>query len=232
MPVALVVFDTLSAMRAGGGRAENDNDDMAEIAKIVRSVADDTGAHTLIIHHKGHARKGLRGGSALEGDLDTFLELGAGVLSNPKQRDLEKAPDMVVRLEPISIMTGDGEATGKVAIVQPFAAADPLTAAKASAPADRVAKPPFKISKLEKLKIEVRDAIFKHDRKGESLTVEGLRNFLKDKGCLGLDDNGAVTVAARQMFGDAVGQLRRGEEIAQFGKTLRSVGALAPDFSS
>ena len=108
--IGLIVFDTLSAARAGGGKVENSNDDMDEVAGILRQIAEDTGAHVAVVHHAGkEPNKGMRGGYALECAFDTVMEVGADVIKNTKQREYEKAKDMAFDLKTV-LLPVDGEA--------------------------------------------------------------------------------------------------------------------------
>ena len=73
-PIGMVVIDTYS--RALGGGDENGPLDGGAAIKNIQQIADDTGAHVLIIHHVGNAEdaKGrLRGWSGLNGALDTSI---------------------------------------------------------------------------------------------------------------------------------------------------------------
>ena len=73
-PIGLVVIDTYS--RALGGGDENGPLDGGAAIKNIQQIADETGAHVLIIHHVGNAEdaKGrLRGWSGLNGALDTSI---------------------------------------------------------------------------------------------------------------------------------------------------------------
>jgi hypothetical protein len=116
--VVLVVIDTLSAARAGGGRVENSADDMTDVAQIFREVAGETGAHVAIIHHSGKdISRGLRGGNALEGDVDSIFEITDGVITNTKQRDFEKGKDLTFKLEKVLVQTPTGPKECKVAVV-------------------------------------------------------------------------------------------------------------------
>jgi len=73
-PVGLVIIDTYS--RALGGGDENGPLDGGAAVVNIQQIADETGAHVLIIHHVGNAEdaKGrLRGWSGLNGAIDTSV---------------------------------------------------------------------------------------------------------------------------------------------------------------
>ena len=122
--VVLVIVDTLAAARAGSGKAENNSDDMTEVADIFRALADGTGAHVAVVHHTGKdLAKGMRGAYALECAFDSVMEIdgegtsGEGVIRNPKQRDYDRAKDLAFTLENAVVPIKGGEATTRVAVV-------------------------------------------------------------------------------------------------------------------
>jgi hypothetical protein len=120
MPIRLIVIDTLSAARAGGGRSENDNDDMAEFDMVARKLVSRTGAHVMTLHHEGRNTNGnARGGYALEGAADHMFRVEEGVIKNPKQRDMERSSDLVFHLDGVALETRGGIIMNKVAIVEP-----------------------------------------------------------------------------------------------------------------
>ena len=120
MPIRLIIIDTLSAARAGGGRSENDNDDMAEFDMVARKLVARTGAHVMTLHHEGRNTNGnARGGYAFEGAADHMFRVEPGVIKNPKQRDLEKSSDLAFRLGGVALETKGGLVMNKVAIVEP-----------------------------------------------------------------------------------------------------------------
>lgn len=109
-PVLLVV-DTLSRALAGGD--ENSPVDMGALVKNMdRLRAAVPGMHVLFIHHTGKDQaRGARGHSLLRAAVDTEIEVGEGVVSVTKQRDLDKAWSGAFKLEVHTLGTDeDGDA--------------------------------------------------------------------------------------------------------------------------
>jgi hypothetical protein len=89
-PVGLVVLDTLN--RTMGGGDENNSADMTAYVKAAASIAEQTGAFVLIVHHTGKdASRGARGHSSLRAAVDVELEMredgDVRVLRVSKNRD-------------------------------------------------------------------------------------------------------------------------------------------------
>lgn len=111
LPVRLIVVDTLSRALAGGD--ENGKDMGALVGNLLR-LSDMTGATSLAVHHPGKdAAKGMRGHSALEGNVDTTIEVEAdkkvpgtppsGKMIPRKQRDNEAGAPMPFKLLPVQV---------------------------------------------------------------------------------------------------------------------------------
>jgi len=86
MPVALIVFDTLS--RSAPGADENSPEDMGEIIGACDRLRDATGAAVALVHHSGKdATRGARGHSALAAAADTIISVVERVATIEKSRD-------------------------------------------------------------------------------------------------------------------------------------------------
>jgi hypothetical protein len=116
-PIKLLILDTFA--KATAGAEENSAKDMGVIMAALRQLADELGVCVLIIHHttKGGSQ-GLRGSSAIVGDLDFNIEVldhDAGKARRPnvsvpkgqlclqvaKMRDGRKGTKLFFKLEPV-----------------------------------------------------------------------------------------------------------------------------------
>lgn len=89
--VRLVVFDTLA--RCAEGVDENSNRDLGIVVANANTIRKSFGATVLVVHHTGKdTDRGMRGGSALPGALDTSLALSKGS-SNVLEMMVEKQKD-------------------------------------------------------------------------------------------------------------------------------------------
>ncbi|HEY8008585.1 MAG TPA: AAA family ATPase [Methylocella sp.] len=92
----MIVIDTVS--RALGG-ADEDTKGMGTLITRLDLIRDLTGSHLAAIHHFGKDEKrGARGSNTLLGALDSEFTVQPGVVSNPNQRDLERAESIKFRL--------------------------------------------------------------------------------------------------------------------------------------
>ncbi len=86
LPLALVVFDTLSRSIPGGD--ENRSEDMTRVIEAADAIRDELGAATAIVHHSGKdSTKGARGHSSLFAAADTVISVIDKVASVEKSRD-------------------------------------------------------------------------------------------------------------------------------------------------
>lgn len=101
----LTIFDTQAAMMVG--RKESDNDDMNDVIRQLRRLAEHVGCCVLLVHHNGWAEEDrARGASATYAGLDTELQLQEGKgerevhLLQRKQRYAERGTPARIRLRP------------------------------------------------------------------------------------------------------------------------------------
>jgi hypothetical protein len=86
LPLALVIFDTLSRSIPGGD--ENKAEDMTKVVEAADLIRDELGAATAIVHHTGKDNtKGARGHSSLFGAADTVVSVIERVAMVEKSRD-------------------------------------------------------------------------------------------------------------------------------------------------
>lgn len=113
----LTIFDTQAAMMVG--RKESDNDDMNDVIRQLRRLAEHVGCCVLLVHHNGWAEEDrARGASSTYAGLDTELQLQEGkaerevFLVQRKQRYAERDKPMRIRLKPHAgqlVVVGPGE---------------------------------------------------------------------------------------------------------------------------
>lgn len=101
----LSIFDTQAAMMVG--RKESDNDDMNDVIRALRALAEYVGCCVLLVHHNGWAEEDrARGASSTYAGLDTELQLVEGrgerevILKQRKQRYAERGKPVRLRLRP------------------------------------------------------------------------------------------------------------------------------------
>jgi hypothetical protein len=99
------IFDTQAAMMMG--RKESDNDDMNDVIRALRALAEHVGCCVLLVHHNGWAEEDrARGASSTYAGLDTELQLVEGrgerevILKQRKQRYAERGKPVRLRLRP------------------------------------------------------------------------------------------------------------------------------------
>jgi len=104
MPIRLVVIDTLSRAFAGG--KENAPEDMGAFVANLDRIREETGAHTLVVHHSGKQEaSGARGHSLLRAATDTEIEIRRtegtkiATASVRKQRDGEEDQEFSFKLQ-------------------------------------------------------------------------------------------------------------------------------------
>ena len=85
----VLFFDTLA--RAVGEFEENENGDQSRLATIAEEMCRSLGASTVLVAHPGKdSTKGIRGGSALPGALETIIKLEKDADSGLRTWTLEK----------------------------------------------------------------------------------------------------------------------------------------------
>jgi len=98
----LVVIDTLA--RATVGAEENSAKDMGRAIHNLDQIRRATGACVLMVHHNNRAGSNPRGSSALDGAVETVIEVsreGSTIrLKNPKQKDALEFTDVLLTLSP------------------------------------------------------------------------------------------------------------------------------------
>jgi len=106
---ALIVIDTLARAMMGGD--ENSAQDVGAFNNAVQALIDSTGACVLILHHTGKDKtRGPRGSSALQGAIDTEIEIDGRILIPTKQRDLELSQPIGYKLVTVAVgMDDDGD---------------------------------------------------------------------------------------------------------------------------
>jgi hypothetical protein len=98
----LVVIDTFARALMGGD--ENSAQDVGAFNTGIAALIEHTGACVAIIHHSGKDKsKGARGSSALQGAIDTEIEVDSGQVISRKQRDEELLPPFGFRLRPVLV---------------------------------------------------------------------------------------------------------------------------------
>jgi hypothetical protein len=105
----LVVIDTLARALMGGD--ENSAQDVGSFNTAVAALIANTGACVMIVHHSGKDKsKGARGSSALQGAIDTEIEVDSGQVIPRKQRDVELLPPIGFKLRPVLVgVDSDGD---------------------------------------------------------------------------------------------------------------------------
>ena len=122
LPLALVVFDTLSRSIPGGD--ENSPRDMTSAIFAADQIRDQLGAATMFIHHSGKdSSKGARGHSALFAAADTVIAIDDHVATVEKSRDGETGADFGFKLDVIDMgQDADGDPITTCVIVPTDAA--------------------------------------------------------------------------------------------------------------
>lgn len=182
--VCLVVVDTLARVMAGAD--ENTALDMGRLVGVFDRVRAATGAHLMVVHHTGKdLARGARGHSSLRAATDTELEVGEGVLSAEKQRDMEKGEDVRFALEGVELGVDDSGNVTRSAVVQIVASDTP---AKPGAPgvasdSEQIVLDAVRATEIapdgrrEGVKVET---LLDHlATQGHELTKEGLRTHLR-----------------------------------------------------
>ena len=110
LPLALVVFDTLSRSIAGGD--ENSAEDMTRAIAAADAIRDELGAAVAIVHHSGKdATRGARGHSSLFAAADTVLSVIERVATVDKARDGTQGDAFPFALDVVDLGTDrDGDA--------------------------------------------------------------------------------------------------------------------------
>lgn len=109
LPLALVVFDTLSRSIPGGD--ENRSEDMTRVIQAADSIRDELGAAVALIHHSGKdASRGARGHSSLFAAADSVIAVIERVATVDKARDGTQGEAFPFALEVVDLGTDrDGD---------------------------------------------------------------------------------------------------------------------------
>ncbi|OFZ85784.1 MAG: hypothetical protein A2V78_02465 [Betaproteobacteria bacterium RBG_16_64_18] len=110
LPLALVVFDTLSRSIPGGD--ENSAEDMTRVIAAADAIRDELGAAVIIVHHSGKdSSKGARGHSSLFAAADTVISVIERVATVDKSRDGTAGEVFPFALDVVDLGTdSDGDA--------------------------------------------------------------------------------------------------------------------------
>lgn len=110
LPLALVIFDTLSRSIPGGD--ENKSEDMTRVIEAADAIRDELGAATAIVHHTGKdTQRGARGHSSLFGAADTVISVIDKVATVEKSRDGLQGDQFPFALDVVELGTdADGDA--------------------------------------------------------------------------------------------------------------------------
>ena len=122
---SLILVDTLSRCFAGGN--ENSADDMGEFIARCDWLRQETGAHVLLVHHKGKEEsRGPRGSTVLTAAVDTAINVvrdaSSGVITATVelQRDTDTALALPFRLQRVLIGTDSEGDEISSCVVVPF----------------------------------------------------------------------------------------------------------------
>ena len=121
----LIVIDTFARALMGGD--ENSAQDVGAFNSAVGALIESTGACVMILHHTGKDKtRGPRGSSALQGAIDTEIEIDGRVLVPTKQRDIEAGQPIGYKLTPITVgMDDDGDMVTSCVVERQEATATP-----------------------------------------------------------------------------------------------------------
>jgi RecA-family ATPase len=72
-PLDLLILDTLHSVSAGAD--ENSSQDMGDVLRHAKAIADGLGCAVILVHHTNKAGTGERGSSALRGAMDCMIEV-------------------------------------------------------------------------------------------------------------------------------------------------------------
>ncbi|QDM27075.1 AAA family ATPase [Tardiphaga sp. vice304] len=142
--VGLVIIDTFS--KAVAGANEDSSSDMNVALGKLRALAEELNCAFVLVHHTGKTTaRGMRGSSAIMGDVDFCLELqesrGDVQISVKKMRDAEKADIGSFRLKPVDLGRDNWGSAISSCLVEPISPRNRVLEAKAGGSdtrADRV----------------------------------------------------------------------------------------------
>lgn len=104
-PLRLVVIDTLSTATAGAD--ENSGKDMSTVLANIARIADETGAHVLLVHHLNAGGTKLRGHTSILANVDQVIEVmnvdGIRTATLTKQKDGEDGISFRFKLKSVAI---------------------------------------------------------------------------------------------------------------------------------
>jgi hypothetical protein len=213
-PIKLLILDTFA--KATAGAEENSAKDMGPIMAALRQLADDLNICILIIHHTGkNSNLGLRGSTAILGDLDFSIEIldhetgkkKRPVISIPKgqlcmqvtkMRDGPKGTKFFFKLEPVLV------GKDKWAVDEYSMVVHPLIKTTAGSSFDAVCD--------EEDNAETRDKLSERDERDANIRAESARQKALEQIALGVSAHG-VKVSDRysvklQSLADKVDSLR------------------------
>jgi len=109
LPLALIIFDTLSRSIPGGD--ENKSEDMTRVVEAADAIRDELGAATAIVHHSGKdSTKGARGHSSLFAAADTVISVIDNVATVEKSRDDQQGETFPFALDVVGLgQDSDGD---------------------------------------------------------------------------------------------------------------------------
>jgi AAA domain len=203
---SIVCIDTLNRSLVG---SENNDQDMAAYVRAADAIRDAFDCLVVIVHHCGHEAQRPRGHSSLIGALDVQIAVSRDTEGNIVSQ-LELAKDgepglvFVSRLENVEIgRDRDGDPVASC-VIREVANADSKPPAKKpgkSQRSDDVAKVKRALAEAYGRLADTADKTPGFDAKPvRKVETSKLRDEVKSRGFLEIDDDGNLTSAARQHF--------------------------------
>lgn len=112
-PLRLVVIDTLATATAGAD--ENSGKDMSVVLANIARIADETGAHVMLVHHMNADGKKLRGHTSVYANVDQVITVDCDETTKIRTATLSKQKDdedgLKIRFALASVTVGFSERT-------------------------------------------------------------------------------------------------------------------------
>lgn len=112
-PLRLVVIDTLATATAGAD--ENSGKDMSVVLENIAKIADETGAHVMLVHHMNADGKKLRGHTSVYANVDQVITVAMDETTKIRTATLSKQKDdedgLTLRFALASVTVGYNERT-------------------------------------------------------------------------------------------------------------------------
>jgi hypothetical protein len=199
-PPVVIVFDTLNRSLVG---SENDDKDLGAYVRAADAIGREFKCLVIIVHHCGHGGDRPRGHSLLGGALDLQISVKRDAANNvvaeiDVAKDMESGLIIASRLKQVQIgIDDDGDAVTSC-IIEPVDNAEIVS--RTSTRGDKASLDKAFVEAYNHIADNVKPTPGFDGKPVRKVGIDDLREYLKDRGHLDIDDDGKVASRSRLNF--------------------------------